>query len=295
MPCPNDTIAEMEKIEELKTHYQWSERDEENLRKVAWLGESYADEFIERFYAYLENFKDTSLYLPSEEVRRRHKEKVKRWFVELFTAKYDAQHLRRLYRIGEVHYRIGLPPHYVQASMNFVRNFIAEKLTEHMGCSPERDEVLASINKSLDLNLDVMINSFREEELKLYLTAGKIQRVLIENIRRVSWLFDIFIILALSGVGLSLIAWTVYEFYLVVVGVLPLERGGLSILGSILILYAISELLSEEVKHIRGGAISIKEGLGDLPLPGEDPGDHSPLGLDLGPRDSFLAHIQGGK
>jgi uncharacterized membrane protein (DUF373 family) len=40
--------------------------------------------------------------------------------------------------------------------------------------------------------------------------------------------------------------------------VLPLERGGLSVLGSILILYAISELLSEEIKHIRGSALSLK-------------------------------------
>ncbi|RLJ70401.1 phosphate-starvation-inducible protein E [Hydrogenivirga caldilitoris] len=248
----------METIEELKVHYRWSKKDEENLRKVAWLGESYADEFIERFYNYLENFRDTSLYLPDEETRKRHKDKVKRWFAELFLSKYDAQYLRRLYRIGEVHLRIGLPPHYVQASMNFVRDFIAEKLTEHMGCSPERDEIIASINKALDLNLDVMVNSFREEELKVYLSSGKLQRVLIENIRRVSWFFDIFIITALSGVGLFLILWIGYEFFLVATGELPLERGGLGILGSVLILYAISELLSEEIKHIRGGAISIK-------------------------------------
>ncbi len=39
---------------------------------------------------------------------------------------------------------------------------------------------------------------------------------------------------------------------------LPLEKGGLSILGSVLILYAISELLAEEVKHIRGSPVSIK-------------------------------------
>ncbi len=39
---------------------------------------------------------------------------------------------------------------------------------------------------------------------------------------------------------------------------MPLEKGGLGILGSVLILYAVSELLSEEIKHIRGGTISLK-------------------------------------
>ena len=41
-----------------------------------------------------------------------------------------------------------------------------------------------------------------------------------------------------------------------------MERGGLSVLGSILILYAISELLSEEIKHIKGSALSLKISVG---------------------------------
>jgi len=41
-----------------------------------------------------------------------------------------------------------------------------------------------------------------------------------------------------------------------------LKGGGLSILGSVLILYAISELLSEEIKHIKGGTVSIKAFVG---------------------------------
>lgn len=36
----------------------------------------------------------------------------------------------------------------------------------------------------------------------------------------------------------------------------------MSILGSVLILYAISELLSEEIKHIKGGTVSIKAFVG---------------------------------
>jgi len=248
----------METIEELKVHYNWTREDEENLSKVSWIAEKYKDEFIEEFYRYLENFSDTSKYLPDEETRSRHKEKIKAWFVSLFTSKYDAQYLRRLYRIGETHVRIGLPPHYVQASMNFVRNYIADRITREMGGSPEANSILSSINKALDLNLDVMINSFREEELNLYLSSGKYQRLLIENIRRVSWFFDTFIILTLVVVGVFLIFWIVYEIWLVSVGGLPLERGGLSILGSVLVLYAISELLTEEIKHIRGSALSIK-------------------------------------
>jgi len=248
----------LETIEELKIHYEWSGIDEENLRKVSWLGERYAEDFIESLYNYLENFRDTSDFLPDEETRKRHKEKVKGWFRELFTSHYDAQYLRKLYRIGEVHYRIGLPPHYVQSSMNFVRSYIYRRLTEELGCTPERDEIMISINKALDLNLDIMVNSFREEELKKYLAAGRYQKVLIESIRKVSWFFDIFLIMTLTVVGIFLIVWIGYELWLVLVGELPLERGGLSVLGSALILYAVSELLGEEIKHVRGATLSLE-------------------------------------
>ena len=37
-----------------------------------------------------------------------------------------------------------------------------------------------------------------------------------------------------------------------------MERDGLNVLGSISILYAISELLSEEINHIKGSALSLK-------------------------------------
>lgn len=90
----------------------------------------------------------------------------------------------------------------------------------------------------------------------------KRQRVLLLSIKGVAWLFDAFVILTLATVGIFLMVWIVYEFYLVIAGLLPLERGGLSILGSVLILYAISELLSEEIKHLKGGPVSIRAFVG---------------------------------
>lgn len=248
----------METVEELKVHYNWTEEDEENLRRIAWIGEKYKEEFVEEFYRYLENFPDAGKYLPSKEVRDRHKEKIKRWFVSLFTSKYDTQYLKGLYSVGEDHLKIGLPLHYAQALISFVRSYLMNIISREMGTSAETSKILISVNKALDINLDVMNNSFREEELRLRDSMGKYQKILIENIKRISWFFDFFIVFTLAVVGFFLIIWIIYEIWLILTGVLPLERGGLSVLGSILILYAISELLSEEIKHIKGSALSLK-------------------------------------
>ncbi len=174
-------------------------------------------------------------YLSSKEVRGRHKEKIKRWFVSLFTSKYDAQYLKRLYRVGEVHFKIGLPPHYVQASMNFVRSYLMNIINREMGTSAEASRILISVNKALDISFDVMSNSFREEELRLYHAMGKYQKILIENVKRISWFFDFFIVFTLAVIGVFLIVWIIYEIWLILTGVLSLERGGLSVLGSILL------------------------------------------------------------
>lgn len=90
----------------------------------------------------------------------------------------------------------------------------------------------------------------------------KYENLLTNSIKRISQIFDAFIVLTLLGVGLFLIVWIVYEFFMVLTGRLPIERGGLSILGSVLILYAVSELLTQELKHIRGSAISVKAFVG---------------------------------
>lgn len=69
--------------------------------------------------------------------------------------------------------------------MNFVRSYLKNIINKEMGTSAEAGRILLSINKALDINLDVMINSFREEELRLYHTMGKYQKILIENVKRI--------------------------------------------------------------------------------------------------------------
>lgn len=248
----------METIEEIKVHYQWRLVEDENLRKLAGFGEKYQEEFIDGLHSYLANFKDTSKYLPDENVRQRHKGKLKKWFVALFAGPHDIEYLRGLYRIGEVHVQIGLPPHYVSAAINFVRQFIHGKLALEYGRSEERDQLMQSVSKILDINLDVMTSSYREEELKLYLASGKLQKTLLEIVRKGSWFFDLFRIFAFSLAGLFLILWVGYEALMVARGEINLEHGALSIMGSVLILFAISELLNEEIKHLRGGALGLQ-------------------------------------
>jgi hypothetical protein len=57
--------------------------------------------------------------------------------------------------------------------MNLVRIFISEKLSQEYEFPVKRDEMMVAVNKILDVNLDIITSSYREEELKLYLASGK--------------------------------------------------------------------------------------------------------------------------
>ncbi len=252
----------METLEEQKVYFRWSREDEENLRGLKDFAEKYKDEFTRRLYSYLANFPDIIKYLPTESIKERHQEQLKNWFVSLFDGDYGAGYLRELYKIGEAHVKVGLPPHYVNTAMNFKREFIREKLIKEFGYTEELERLMKSVDKIIDLNLDIMTGSYREEELKYYLARGKFQRSLIENIRKVSHVFEIFIVVALIAAGLFLVFTILYEGFVLFTGQVRLDQGVLSILGLILILYAIYELLGEEIRHIRGAVLSIKAFIG---------------------------------
>jgi uncharacterized membrane protein (DUF373 family) len=248
----------METVEELKVYYSWEVEDEKNLRMLGDFGRRYSEEFVRKLHHHLSTFADVDRYIPDEQVRGRHREKLKHWFEALFSGEYGAAYVKSIHRVGEVHARMGLPPNYMTATTNFIRRFILEKLTQELGCSENRDRTMSSVEKLLDLNLDVMLSSYREEELKRYLALGKYQKTLIEGIRRISYGFDIFIVLALLISGLFLVSWIVYEMFLVLEGRTPLEKGVLSLMGTVLILYAVSELLSGEINRLKGGVLSLK-------------------------------------
>ncbi len=252
----------MEPIQTFMLRYNFTKEDEENLKKLVDFGKKYENEFVEELHRYLSSLEDYNRFFPNEERKRRHTEILKKWFMSLFSGRYDESFARSLYRTGEVHVKMGVPPHYLHAAMNFKRQYIFEKLTDEYGRTKKRDKFFTSINKILDISLDIMLGSYREEELKLYLATGRFQKRVIEGLRRISYGYSIFIALAMFFAGILLIYLSSYEILMVISGKTPVDAGILSIMGTVLILYAVTELMREEIKYLRGGAFSLKVFIG---------------------------------
>jgi len=244
-------------MEEVKKVYLFTDQDAENLIGIKSLMERNGDLFISKFYDFILRFKNVSNYLHDDETIEKHKAKVKQWLIRLFEGNYNEEYLRSLYRIGEIHVKIGLPGHYVNSSMSFVRRYCHKVLTDEFGCSKQRDVIINSIDKILDLNLDVMTISYREQELRSYILPRKLEYTVIEFARRFAFSLDLFLIFVLILTSVFVLGFVGYEIYGIVTGLISVETGILKILGTLLIIWAIGELMNAEIHHLKGGKFAV--------------------------------------
>ncbi|OSS43093.1 hypothetical protein DESAMIL20_201 [Desulfurella amilsii] len=242
----------METIQNINQIYNFTKEDISNLGSLKELAQSNANNFIEGLYQFISKFDNYSKFLSDEEIKNRHKEKLRIWFLDLFSAKYNEDYLRKIKKIGEVHAQIGLPSHYVSATMSFIKSFLHSLILENYDILYRQEELKLSVDKILDINLDVMTSSYIDEN-QFYIAKSKIETNIVRLSSRISYFFDVGLV--------SLLVFTSFLiFFLFVSDIVKFlfnatssfENTVVNILGAMLILWTIRELLEEEVKRLKG-------------------------------------------
>ncbi|MEY4504937.1 MAG: hypothetical protein RL154_1234 [Pseudomonadota bacterium] len=242
---------------DVRKHYRFTDSDKENLKKMVPIMTDWADEFTTRVFEFIQSFDDYKKYIPSEHLANKHQASFKWWFIALFSSDYDDEHLNDLFKIGLKHMQVGLPPHYVHATVTFVRDFINEKISLYFEDKKEREQIRSSCSKMLDMNLDLIAMSYREAELRPYLASGSFQRWLISFMERFSFSMDVVLSFFLVLISFLIIGSVVLDMIHFFGGNSRPDETVMSVLGTLLILWAISELLQEGIKHLRGGQFAI--------------------------------------
>jgi uncharacterized membrane protein (DUF373 family) len=242
----------------LKAHYRFTKEDEAFLLEMKPQIETFADDFLEGFYEFIWSFGKTADFLKDEEVLSRHRGMIRQWYLDLFKGTYDITYFLKLYKIGETHVRLGLPTHYVNAAFNFVRVFTLGKIQTHCKESETLTERVQAFEKVLDINLDVLTSSYRQEEMSKYLSLSLTEKTLLGWLKKTSSYFNYLLAGALVIVATFAIGLFGYDVYLLFAGHNDVEEGILTILGSLLILWAAIELIHQEMAHLRGGSFALE-------------------------------------
>jgi len=241
----------------LKEHYRFTDKDAQILKALQPRMEMLADQFIDEFYDYIWGFGKTAKFLKNKEIIAYHRSKIKAWFINLFCGNYDLSYFMYLYKIGEVHVKIGLPTHYVNSAFTFVRTFILNSIEENFDNKAYHIEEIKAVEKIIDMNLDVLTSSYREEELSTFLSLSKIEKNILTSLKSFNSYINYFLAGALALVAFFAVGLFAYDIYLLFFSDISIEKGILTVLGSLLILWASIELIHEEISHLQGKGFAI--------------------------------------
>jgi len=245
----------MYSMQEIKGHYNFSDEEAETLKSLLPIAEKNRGLMIDEFYDYLLGIPETAAFLQEDQLLKRLKNSHGEWFVSLFRGSYDNQYLHELQRVGQMHVKIGLNAHFVNAAMQVVRRFSVGMIRENFPEREERRRNTEAIEKILDINLDIITASYIEEELKKVFISYSLESRLIKATERFTYGLNLVLVLALVGVSLSVVGLFIWEIAHIFRG--DVEKGILSALGTLLILWMMIELMDNEIKTLKGGRFNI--------------------------------------
>ncbi|MEK7369212.1 MAG: protoglobin domain-containing protein, partial [Planctomycetota bacterium] len=91
-----------------KRYTELTEGDVALLKEIQPIVTAHLDELVDAFYSHLLHFEETKKILKDEATVNRLKDAHKRYLIGLFGGDYGPEYVESRFRIGEVHYRIGL-------------------------------------------------------------------------------------------------------------------------------------------------------------------------------------------
>ena len=247
----------MERHDTLKAHYKFTDEEAQILKVLQPRMEELAEVFADEFYDYIWGFGTTAQFLKNKEIIAHHRIKIKEWYINLFSGKYDTFYFLNLYKIGEIHVKIGLPTHYVNSAFTFVRTFALKSIEENFDNKEQHIKEIHAVEKIIDMNLDVLTSSYREEELSKFLSLSKIEKNILTGLKKFNSYVNYFLAGALALVAFFAIGLFLYDIYLLFFTSVNIEKGILTVLGSLLVLWAAIELIHEEINHLQGKGFAI--------------------------------------
>jgi uncharacterized membrane protein (DUF373 family) len=245
----------MESMAKLRKEYRFTDEDCRNLQELQVIADEYLADLAGNFMEYLVDIPEAQKIIEHHSSKDRLEAFHRHWFRTLFQGEYDEEYMRTLKRIGQAHVRVGLPVHYVNASMNHVRHAIQHMIHDNFSDRDQRRMYRESVDKILDMNLAVMTSSYRDAEMSKVFVSRSLESGLIHLSERFTYGLNLVLVLALAGVSIGVVGLFVSDIMKIFEG--DVEKGILSALGAMLILWMMIELLDNEIKNLKGGSFNI--------------------------------------
>jgi PAS domain S-box-containing protein len=149
-------------FDELKRYVRFGAEDEAALRRFLPLAAPRFAAIADEFYRRVTEHEEARAVFTSDEQVTRHKSTLCDWMQLLCSGPWDDAYYDKRTRIGRTHVQIALPQRYMFAAMNLVRVALQGCARDAFPDDAERRPVTDALAKVLDLELAIMLESYRE-------------------------------------------------------------------------------------------------------------------------------------
>lgn len=171
-------------IEEMQAMGHMTDEDRQLLAEMQPAVERQAQAVVDAFYSHLDRFEHLNAIFHAEPGRiEKLKGHLKQWLIGLTAGEYGQAYYERRYRIGKRHVEVGLEPRYVIAAMAFCRGFAAQQIVdaEYAG-DPLREARIIALNRIMDLDLNIMLQSYDDERINQFLEVTGFSKQLFDTL-----------------------------------------------------------------------------------------------------------------
>ncbi len=245
----------MRTFKEIKHDYRFTEEDEYLLATLRPLMQEHAEEIMTTVNQWFRGTAGAMRFFQDAVLQKHVYETQRNWFVELFSGHYGNRYYENLVRVGNEHVRRSVDIHYMHRAVNIIKNSCIGLIQKTEEDRIEATNKIISVGKILDISLDVIMTAYVEEEIRIYSPVYKVKSALISFSEKFSQTTNFILVFALIGLTLGVV-WLFIQDVMHLIGG-DLERGIISSLGSMLLLWLMIELMSTEINHLKGGKFHI--------------------------------------
>jgi two-component system, NtrC family, sensor histidine kinase HydH len=149
-------------FESLKIYVGFTDASSARLKAFAPMARPNVGPIIDDFYRAIEEHPEAHAVITGGDAQiARLKNTLIRWLEELLDGPHDEAYCERRSRIGRMHVQVGLPQQFMFTAMNRIRVRLLEVAME--AALEERGETCAALHQILDLELAIMLHTYRED------------------------------------------------------------------------------------------------------------------------------------
>ncbi|HXJ21288.1 MAG TPA: protoglobin domain-containing protein [Polyangia bacterium] len=149
-------------FDSLKSYVGFTDASSAALRELHPIAAPHFEAIIDDFYAAIEGHAEAQASIAGGPAQiARLKRTLMRWLDTLLLGPHDESYYLLRARIGRVHVRIDLPQALMFTAMNRIRSRLLEVIRDQ--ARPDSDRLSIALNQMLDLELAIMLETYRED------------------------------------------------------------------------------------------------------------------------------------